>query len=445
ITTGGGSVTLTSNDAARVINLGTDAAGLNFTDATLERVVSGTGSLTIGDNAHTGSITVSGELVNPSNVGGGIVLRNVDSSININSVLNAGAQGVQLIADGNDATTATSGVITQGALGGIVGSTLTTQSKGGTTLNTPGASNAVGNFSAFESGGGNVSFANTGNLTVSGVGLGTNDNVGSVTIDTTGTLSTTGLITTHATSSNVALSAGGTMTLGQDINPGSSGILTLSSSGAVNMGGKVISNATSGGGAAGGLLLTRRGGVGAGNFSFTSTDSDVATIAANINGSLSYTDATALTVGSLSGTNGINTNGQNVTLVAGGNLTLNQTITATGQTIDLTAAGITSTGGTVVSNLLAIRDNNTATAGVYALGGSVSGIAANISGTLSYTDADAVAVTSAGGLSGIQTRGGSVTLNSGSVTNGANQITLLQNIDTRSTPGAGSVATGGTV
>jgi len=445
ITTSGGSVTLTSATAAQAINLGTATGGLNFSDATLERVVSGAGSLTIGDNAHTGSITVSGETVNPSNVGGGIVLRNVDSSININSVLSAGATSVQLIADGNDPTTAVSGVITQGAGGGIVGSTLTTQSKGGATLNSL-ANNAVGNFAAFESGGGNVAFANTGNLTVSGVGLGTNDNVGSITIDTTGTLGTTGLITTQATNSNVTLSSGGAMTLGQEINPGSSGTLTLSSSGAVSLTGKVVANINSGGGAAGGLLLTRRGGIGSGNFTANNTDSNVGTIAAAINGALQYTNAGALTVGSLSGTNGIDTSGNNVTLVANGNLTLNQNITATGQTIDLTASGITSGGGAVIGNLLAIRDNTPLTFGVYGLGGLVSGIAADINGVLSYTDGDGLAVTSAGGLSGIQTRGGSVTLGSGTggAAAGANQISLLQNIDARTTPGAGG-ASGGVV
>lgn len=443
INAGSGSVTLSSADAARAISLGTATAGLNFSDATLERVVT-SNTLTIGDNAHTGAITVSGETVNPSQATGGITLRNTNSSININSVLSAGASSVTLIADGNDPTTAASGVITQGAGGGIVGTALTTQSKGGTTLNSI-ANNAVSNFAAFESGGGNVQFGNTGNLTISGIGLGTNDNVGSISIDTTGTLNTSGLITTHATSSNVSLSAGGVMTLGQEINPGSSGTLTLSSSDAVNVSGKIISNLNSGGGAAGGLLLTRRGGTGSGDFALTNTDSNVGTIAAAIDGTLAYTNAGALTVGSLSATNGIDSNGKNVTLVVGGNLTLNNSISATGATIDLKAAGITSGGGAVVGNLLAIRDNNTSTFGVYALGGSVSGIAADINGVLSYADADAFAVTSAGGLSGIQTRGGAVTLTSGSSTNVANQIALLQNIDTRTVPGAGSVNTGGGV
>jgi len=63
----------------------------------------------------------------------------------------------------------------------------------------------------------------------------------------------------------------------------------------------------------------------------------------------------------------------------------------------------------------------------------------------SYADADGVAVTTAGGLSGIQTRGGSVTLTSGAATSGTNQISLLQDIDTRTTPGAGSVNTAGAV
>lgn len=450
VNAGTGSVQLTTSTASRAINLGTATGGLDLTDAKLERILTSQ-ILTIGDNAHTGAITVSGETVNPSNATGGITLRNTNSSININSVLIAGAAGVQLIADGDDPTTATSGVITQAAGGGIVGATLTTRSKGGTTLNTL-VNNAVGNLAAFESGGGNVAFANTGNLTVSGIGINTNDSVGSISIDTTGTLGTTGPINTHLTTSNVTLSSGGAMALSQDITPGSSGTLTLSSDSTVTQsGGKFVANINSGGGSIANLLLKKRTGAGAGNFSFTipvlptAPNNNVTTIAADINGTLAYGNAGALTVGSVGGTSGISTNNQNVTLTANGNLTLNQSITATGQTIDLTASGITSGGGAVVGNLLAIRDNNTSTFGTYALGGSVSGMAADINGLLSYTDAGALAVTSAGGLSGIQTRGGAVTLTSGSSTAGINQISLLEKIDTRSSPGSGSASTGGAV
>ncbi|MBX3665604.1 MAG: filamentous hemagglutinin N-terminal domain-containing protein, partial [Burkholderiales bacterium] len=451
ITTGAGSVTLTSNDAARAINLGTNTAGLNLSDATLERVFTG-GQLTIGDNAHTGSITVSGETVNPSNATGGIVLRNRDGGINIDSTLQAAGgatSAITLVADGNDPTTATGGAITQGASGGLVASTLTTQSKGGTTLNTA-ANNAVSNFSAFESGGSNIAFSNTGNLNINGIGLGTNDNVQNIAVDTTGTLSTNGLITTHAANSNVTLSSGGAMTLNQDINPGGTGTLTLLSSSAVTMSGSVTSNVNSGSGTVDNLLLARRGGTGSGAFTLNSATNNIANVAASISGPLTLVNSVSFDVDAVSAVNGINTNGNAVTLVTPGNITLNQSIIASGTTVDLTSAGLSSAGGVgITAGGLAIRDNDTGALspmGTYTLNGTndVSNLAANIKGHLSFTDANAFNVSAVNGVNGITTNGGNVALNGGSMGISGNITTSGAAISLTTTTG-GINQTGGSI
>jgi filamentous hemagglutinin family protein len=449
INAGTGSVQLTSSDAAIAINLGTGTAGLNFTDATLERVVT-SGQLTIGDNDHTGAITVSGETVNPSNATGGIVLRNRNGGININSSLQAAGgvtSSITLVADGNDPTTATGGTITQGASGGLVANTLTTQSKGGTTLGTA-ANNAVSNFSAFESGGGDVTFSNTGNLTISGIGLGTNDNVQNIAIDTTGTLSTNGLIATHATNSNVTLSAGGTMTLAQDINPGGTGTLTLLSSSAVTMSGSVISNVASGSGAVANLLLARRGGTGSGAFTLNSATNNFSNAAANISGPLTLVNSASFDVDTVSAVNGINTNGNAVTLVTPGTITLNQSIVASGATVDLTSSGLSSAGGAgVTTGGLAVRDNDTSgPMGTYTLNGvnDIANLAANIKGNLSYTDANAFNVSAVNGVNGITTNGGNVTLSGGSMGITGNITTTGAAISLTTTTG-GISQTGGSI
>ncbi|MGV3627849.1 MAG: filamentous hemagglutinin N-terminal domain-containing protein [Betaproteobacteria bacterium] len=444
VNAGTGSVTLTSNDAARVINLGTGVGGLELTDAKLERIVT-SNTLTIGDNAHTGAITVSGETVNPSQATGGIVLRNRNGGIVINSVLSAGASSVSLVADGDDPANVAvlnTSTITQGASGGIIANTLITQSKGGTNLS--GSGNAVSNFSAFEAGGSDVTLVNTGNLTINGIGLGANDNVRHIAVDTSGTLTANGLITTQATDSDVTLSSGGVMTLGQDINPGSTGTLTLLSSGTATLTGKVVANTNSGGGVVDSLLLARRGGTGSGAFTLNNAANNVANIAANISGALSFVNPGALEVDTVSGVNGITTNGGAVTLVSANNVILNQGITATGATVDLTAAGISSGGGVgVAANGLVLRDNNTGGAspmGTYTLNGvnDVVNFAADLKGNLTYSDSNNFNVSSVNGVTGITTRGGNVTLN-------GTAMGISGSVDTRSTAGSGSAGTGATV
>ena len=93
------------------------------------------------------------------------------------------------------------------------------------------------------------------------------------------------------------------------------------------------------------------------------------TLAANVSGDLSYKDIDALIVGSVTAnfqTNGINTNGNDVTLTAAGPLTIANDIIASGRIVDISAAAATETGGVISSDKLRL-----AGAGTFTLAGGV--------------------------------------------------------------------------
>src|SRR5207302_7646316 len=88
---------------------------------------------------------------------------------------------------------------------------------------------------------------------------------------------------------------------------------------------------------------------GAGSFTLTQANQIDKTLAAvTSGGTFSYTDADSVTVGTVLGTDGINTGGQNLTLTTVGLLTLgdggSDNLTAVGRTIDLPAAGVSEAG-----------------------------------------------------------------------------------------------------
>jgi hypothetical protein len=77
----------------------------------------------------------------------------------------------------------------------------------------------------------------------------------------------------------------------------------------------------------------------AGTFSLTQPGNDVAVVAAQVNGALSYADASDLSVDAVGATNGITTGNDNVTLSAGGNLVVAQPVNAGTAAINLSASG----------------------------------------------------------------------------------------------------------
>jgi mucin-19 len=194
------------------------------------------------------------------------------------------------------------------------------------------------------------------NLTMDATGgLSFNNGANALTIGTVTGQGTAGITTVN---SGVIIAAGA-LTIGtgagQDISAGTATV-DLNVAGATEGAGSVIT--------AGSLRLQ-----GTGNFTLTEAN-DVNTIAANINGTLNYTDTDDLTVGTVT-TVGITTVDDNVTLTAGGKVSVTQVIntaptTATtvaitagsdgsGVAIDQTAAGvITATSATFTASTATI-------------------------------------------------------------------------------------------
>jgi|GEM_PF-1131716 len=325
-----------------------------------------TNTLTVGTVGATNGITTSNDAVT----------LNTDSALTLSKDINIGSATLTL--------NPSAGGVNQTA-GKIVASNLLLTGVGTNTLTS--STNDVGTIAANVNG--DTSYTDANTLTVGTVGA------------------TNGITTSN---DDVTLNTGGTLTLSKDINIGS-GIITLNpSAGGINQtAGKLVAT---------NLLLT-----GAGTYTLTSSTNDVGTIAANINGDTSYTDANALTVGTVSGTNGITTSNDAVTLNTGGTLTLSKDINAGTNTITLnpSAGGINQTAGKLIAANLLLTGVGTNT--LDSSTNDVGTLAANVNGTLTYTDANALIVGSVGVTDGITTSNDAVTLNTG------NTLTLSKDIN----------------
>src|SRR5205823_531859 len=106
------------------------------------------------------------------------------------------------------------------------------------------------------------------------------------------------------------------------------------------------------------LLLNTAAGGTAGSFELLSPNNNVTTIAASTVGFVHFRDSVALTVGTVNGTVGITTTGNDVTLCADtGDLTLDQQVNADTGTVRLqaTAGQVTqSATGTITASILGV-------------------------------------------------------------------------------------------
>ncbi|MBI1918387.1 MAG: hypothetical protein HYS12_27160, partial [Planctomycetes bacterium] len=138
---------------------------------------------------------------------------------------------------------------------------------------------------------------------------------------------------------------------------------------------------------------------------------DVDTLAGFAGGShnFSYSDANALTIGSVVFDVGVNV-GNDVALTTGGALTINQQIVSVTTSVTLTAGGAVTEGanGQIVSpNLLLLGT------GPYTLtnpGNDVNTLAANVTGAVSYTDFDDLTIGSVGGTNGVVTTNSAIAI-----------------------------------
>ena len=246
-------------------------------------------------------------------------------------------------------------------------------------------------------------------------------NVGALAIDTVG--ATSG-VTSH--NHNVTLKTGSTLTLNQNINAGSATVILNATGGATETNGAIIANS---------LLL-----MGSGIFDLFNSNNNVAMIAANINGSLTYLDSDALTVGSVDGIAGITTNNNLVELITHDTLTLNNNVNAGAERVffGIYAGGVNQTGGMITANSLLLLGNGDFS--LTSATNSVGRIVARINGSLSYTDANALTVSS------ITTNSHNVTLNTGAlvlngdIDAGSATVRLTANGGVSNTGNAGVIA-----
>jgi hypothetical protein len=210
------------------------------------------------------------------------------------------------------------------------------------------------------------------------------------------------------------------------------------------------------------LVLT-----GTGTFTLAQAGNNVGTLAASVNGALTYTDVDQLTVGSVRGTDGVNTGGHDLTLRTVGLLTLGdggtteQDVTASGATVTLASAGVAQASNSkLTAASLLLQGNGSFTLGNAA--NAVGTLAANVSGSghsLQFTNAGALTVGQVGSTAGLSTTSGSITVqasgtvtlsrqvnagSSGSVTITATAGNIQVNADVLSTAGSSGSAGDGT-
>src|SRR4029079_5892261 len=128
--------------------------------------------------------------------------------------------------------------------------------------------------------------------------------------------------------------------------------------------------------------------LGKGTFSLNEAN-DVGTLAANVNGTISYNDINALTIGTVGTTNGITTSDDDVKLtVLLGGLAINQAINlgAGDLTLDVRGAAAVTQSATGLITASGLQLLGSGTVNLDQDGNNVVTIAANYNGTISYRD-----------------------------------------------------------
>ena len=313
-TTSAGKTVNTYNDVATIA---ADVTG-NFTYREKDAITVGTVGSTVGITTHGGSLTL--ESGGPQQVGGA-ALPPFGGPMILSAGLNAGGGIITLTANNSGA-----GGITQ-SQGSLTADSLNVKSGGIVRLDQ--ATNHVDNIAVQAQG--DVTLRDAGATTVNGAGIVSNG--GAISIETGGLLSVT-----------------------QTINAGSAGITLKSSSGVQQTVGAVGEpGAVSGGLRASNLLV-----LGSGPFTLTNGDNQVGTIAGSFAGDLYYLNAGALTIGSVTGVNGVTSSNAGVIDIrtVNGSLSVNQPVLSAPSgargDVSLVAGG----GGSVLSLNANVRGAN---------------------------------------------------------------------------------------
>lgn len=316
VVSSGGSATITLNslNAGTSIGVGTGAGSLSLNATDLVGIGAFFGGINIGNAAGTAALTIGDATLPLSTTftmtgAGGSIVTTGGTTLSLpgsnNLTLNAGSVS---LAGTMNAGTGTVRIVSAGAVnqtaGSISATNLGVRAAGAVTLN---QSNSVTTFAANSSGGGSaVQYTDA-----SGVDLGT--------VSALGAFSATSGVTTS--NGDVLLSAGGALTIPQSISAGS-GTVRLASTGAVTQ---------SGGSVTAGSLGVRAGGA----ITLNQTANNVGTFAATTSsGNVSYVDADALTIGSVSTSGSFSsvsgvTSAGTLSVSTPGALTINNNVTAT--------------------------------------------------------------------------------------------------------------------
>jgi hypothetical protein len=199
---------------------------------------------------------------------------------------------------------------------------------------------------------------------------------------------------------DLTLNTGDTLTLAQGVKANGAKVSLDAAKGGVSQTGGAIT--------ADGLELT-----GKGTFDLTSANNNVNTLAADVNGVLSYTDKNALTVGIVGATTGINTRGNDLTLNTGDTLTLTQDVKANGAKVSLDAAkgGVSQTGGAITADGLELTGKGTFD--LTSANNNVNTLAADIDGRLDYKDKNDLTIGIVGLTTGINSTDHKVKIKAG--------------------------------
>ena len=485
---GTGSVTggllTTHSSTGTLLNTANQVTGFNATNTTsgdislvnglslsITGIAEAGGNITVTD---TGSLTTTGAVSTAGNGnillvssgtetirgtvtagGGGTVDLNATggtSDIVINANIQSGTGALTLDA-GKDLTLQTGSLITSSSVhltavkaiselgtGFVAGGLLTTQSSTGTILN---SANQITSFNATNTTSGNISLVNGLSLNIAGI----TEVGGNITVTNTGTLSTTGAVTTAA-NGNILLLSSGTETISAAVTAGGSGTVDLSATGVTS---DIVVNAnvqsTTG-------ALTLSAGddltIKAGNLSTTGEINLTAGHAiseagtGSVTGDLLKTQSTSGTTlnnaNVVTGFNATNTTSGDISLVNG--LSLNITgITETGGNITVTNTGTLSTTGAITTaangNIL-LLSSGTETIGASMTAGGSGTVNLIATGGTSDILVNANIQSATGALT--LDAGKNVTLNNGSlITSGSVNLTAVKGINEA---GTGSV-TGG--
>ncbi|MCC6418841.1 MAG: hypothetical protein IT429_11450 [Gemmataceae bacterium] len=308
---------------------------------------------------------LAGSIVGATTTNGPIAVVSVAGSLELTQAVNAGSGTVRLVSGDTVSQTGAGTIVTSGSLG----------VRAVNAINLGLSGNDVAAFAAL--------------VATAGQGIVFNEAsgflVGTVAADATGGFAQTS--GGSANNADVVLTSPDLLTLGTNVSAGT-GTIQLNAAG-------VVENAGASVGAAG--LLLR----GAGTFTLAQGNA-VAILAAAASGPINFVDVDALTIGTVAGAAGIGTGGGDLTLSAGGLLTIGtgagEDITAAGAVVQFLALAVTeNAGSTIAAAALSLRG-----AGAFSLdqANDVATLAAN-TGALTYTDVNALTVGSVSGTNGI--------------------------------------------